>query len=541
MSLPVQSIYRNHKKGETNLSIITSSLSHNKHSDLQDSIPEYLYDNWDIEQYYRVTNRHIVLSAKHKKTDTCHVLIIIPNKYFYKKLWKDLICLPDSKLLLPQKIQAIKNMYILEFPVYTSLKNLVQTEPISLSKIITIILDLCASLNCLHDAGILHMDISADNVYLTQEQHFILGDFSESCFLTEARYPLSNYISSFIAPECQKKAPSIQSEQYQLGILFYQLCNLGNDPPKDFQGIIPQNLPVFQSTPEISNSIQTILSKMLAQDPFKRYSDLSALQQDLKSLSSQNLDQSDYQLFLPDETHPFHQTITVTNSSPTEIHSILDYFHLPSFHLSSIQLPSFTFLIPCVLVSFTLIFIFVKVNSTTENKAKQITEVSQENTTTGASIFTTDDMTTDTGGILDIANKNINSFASSYPNHIQANTIYTLFAENNHISSLSDLSLFPNLREIYLSNNQISDIQDLAILSNLKVIILSDNCCTNVSDLKTLHKLRFLDLSGNSELMEVYDLHNLKSLKTLILSDTSVTENSVKQLQQMLPECNIIF
>lgn len=546
ISLPVQFIYRNLKKGETNLSTITSSLSHNKYSDLQKILPEVLYDNWDINQYYRITDHHIVVSAKQKKTDNCHILTIVYNPYFHKKLWKDLIRLPDNQLLLPQKIHASKDVHILEFPVCTSLKKIVQTEAISLSKIITLIMDLSVSLHSLHGAGILHMDISVDNVYRNEEQHFILGDFSESCYQTEAKHPLSNSISPFIEPECHQEAPSVLSEQYQLGILFYQLCNLGNAPPKDFQGIIPQNLPVFLSAPEIADKIRAILSKMLAQNPHERYSDLSSLQQDLKSLSSQDLEQSDYRLFLPDETHSFHQTVTLRNPTSTEMHTLPDCFyipslHLPSFHLPSISLPSPAFLVSSSLVFLIIIFLLVKFFSTTGNETKEITDAPLGKTATGASVSTIISTDMNSNTILDIADKNIDSFISAYPKEIPANTIHTLFAENNHISSLQDLPLFPNLREIYLSNNQITDLQDLAALSNLEVIILSDNCCTNISDLETLHKLRFLDLSGNTELSEINNLHTLTSLETLILSDTSVTEDSVKQLQQMLPKCNIIF
>lgn len=523
------------------MSIITNLLFHNKYADLQESLPDILYDNWDFDQFYRITNHHIVASAKQKKTNTQHILTIVYNPYFHKKLWKDLIRLPDDKLLLPQKIHASKNIHILEFPVCTSLKKIVQKEALSLSKIITLILDLSASLKCLHDAGILHMDINVDNIYMTEGDHFILGDFSESCYQTEASYSLSSQNPPFTAPECQNHPPSIQSEQYQLGILFYQLCNLGNAPPKNFQGIIPQDLPLFQLAPEISDAIKEILSKMLAQNPLERYSDLSALQQDLKSLSTQDLEQSDYQLFLPDETHSFYQTVTVTAFISTKQYSDPNCFHLPSFRLPRIQLPFPVFLIPCFLVLFALVLLFVKSFSAAENKTKQWTEFSQEETATGASISTTADTSIDTGTILDIGNKNIDSLASVYTNHIQANSIHILLAENNHISTLSDLSLFPNLREIYLSNNQITDLQDLAVLSDLEVIILSDNCCTNISDLKTLQKLHFLDLSGNSKLSEINDLHTLTSLETLILSDTSVTEDAVKQLQQLLPNCNIIY
>ena len=541
ISLPAQFIYRIHDKEVTILSLLTSSLSHNKCTDLSVTLPESLYNNWDIVQYYRITDRHIVVLAKHKETNICHVLTIIHNSYFHKKLWKDLIRLPDSKLLLPHKIHASKDIHILEFPVCTPLKKLVQTKEMSLSQIISLIMDLSASLNCLHNAGILHMDISVDNIYLTEEQHFILGDFSESCYQTEAAYPLFDPTPPFTAPECQKEAPSKQSEQYQLGILFYQLCNLGNAPPKDFQGIVPQNLPVFQSAPNISDTIKPILSKMLAQDPVERYSDLTALHQDLNSISTEKLEQSDYQLFLPDETHSFHQTLTLTRPASTKLFTHSNWINLPSLYLPFIHLPLQVFLFPLILGFLLLIFLFAKGFSFTGNKAKQIMPTLPEQTTTGSSIIISTDKAINTDAILDIADKNIDSLASAYPKHIHANAIHTLLAENNHISSLHDLSFFPNLREIYLSNNQITDLQDLATLSNLEIIVLSDNQCTDISDLKTLHKLRFLDLSGNSELSEINDLHTLISLETLILSDTSVTEDAVKQLQQTLPKCNIIF
>ena len=525
------------------MSLTTSQISSNKRAASLIAIPENLYEYWDINQYYRITNRHIVISANQRKTGCHRVLTIIPDKYFHKKLWKTLIRLPDNKLLLPRKIHAIRDMHILEFLPCTPLKKLVQEDGLSLTQIISLIQDLTNSLQCLHDVGILHMDISVDNVYMTEDQHFILGDFSESCYQTEAVLPQKNQIFHYPAPECKNKATSVFSEQYQLAILFYQLCNDGNVPPEDFCGIIPRDLPIFQSTSENLDSIRTIMEKMLAQDPAKRYPDLLSVQRDLEALSPYILEQSNYRLFLPDKSLAFHQTFTQLNE---ETISDSQNPHLIPVHIPAFPFPSISFSLLIVLFSFLIlclicIFLFHKGFIINGDKPKPITSFTEGQVTTGNAFSLSTELPKNSSATLDIAGKNITSIASVDLTSWNGNHIHTLLAENNHISSLHDISFFPNLREIYLSNNQISDVHDLASLSDLEIVILTDNHCTNLSGLDSLHKIQFLDLSGNSELTDISELFTLTSLETVILSDTSVKENSVKQLKQILPECNIIF
>lgn len=525
------------------MSLATKQINSNKHTTSLNAIPEILYENWDIDQYYRITNRHIVASATQRKTGCHRVLTIIPDKYFCAKLWKTLIRLPDNKLLLPRKIHAVQGMHILEFLPCTPLKKLVQKQGLSLNQIISLIQDLTSSLQCLHNAGILHMDISVDNVYMTEEQHFILGDFSESCYQRETVLPQKHQLLHYPAPECKSKPPSVFSEQYQLAILFYQLCNNGNVPPKDFCGIIPKDLPALQSTSENSDSIRLIMEKMLAQDPAKRYPDLLSVQKNLESLSPLVLEQSNYRLFLPDESLAFHQT-------RTQLYENIIYdsqsAHLLPLHLPTISLPSISFsplMVLSFLISLCLICFLLsyKKFSTTRNGTQQMTSSTKAQITTGNAFSSNEELPINTSTTLDIAHQSVSSLTSIDLANWDRDQIHTLLAENNHISSLNNISFFPNLREVYLSDNQISDLHDLASLSNLEVVILSDNDCTNLSGLNALHKLEFLDLSGNLKLMDISELYTLTSLETVILSDTSVNENSIKQLKQDLPKCNIIF
>lgn len=527
------------------MSLATTQINSNKHTTSLNAIPEILYENWDINQYYRITNRHIVASVTQKKTGCHRVLTIIPDKYFCPKLWKTLIRLPDDKLLLPRKIHAIQGMHILEFLPYTPLKKLVQKQGLPLSQIISLIQDLTNSLQCLHKAGILHMDISVDNVYMTEEQHFILGDFSESRYQTEAVLPQKRQILHYPAPECKNKPPSVFSEQYQLATLFYQLCNNGNVPAKDFCGIIPKNLPALQSALENSESIRLIMEKMLAQDPEKRYPDLLSVQKDLDSLSTLVLEQSSYRLFLPDKSLAFYQTLTQLNEKTTydSQSAHLLPVHLPTISFSSISISfsPLTILSFLMILSLLCILLSYKSFSSTRNGTQQMTSSTKAQITTGNVFSSTEELPINSSTTLDIADQSVSSLTSIDLTDWDRDQIDTLLAENNHISSLHDICFFPNLREVYLSNNQISDLHDLASLSNLEVVILSDNDCTNLSGLNALHNLQFLDLSGNPKLMDISELYTLTSLETLLLSDTSVNENSVKQLKQILPKCNIIF
>ncbi len=497
------------------------------------SIPPMLCDQWDITEWYRITQKHYIFKAINKKTSTEKVFEIIHDKYFSKKLWNTLSHLSNPSLLLPENITTWKGTHILEFPYYRSLKQLVLRNGISLNLIFQLMIDILISLNTLHQANILHMDISTDNIFYTEEGHFILGDFSESCFLTSAPFPIVNQTHPILAPECITDSPTILSEQYNLGILFYILCNEGNYPPKDFHGRIPQDLTIFQWMPEISESLQFILSKMLASNPSDRYPDLSFLHQDIENLISQLPEQTSYYLKITDESHPFHQTITRPNIS----------FVPNKKYISKISILFLVLIITIGFRGFTLLRSSVDIQPSFPNKSisESVTHKQYSNNTTIASQTSLLEPIGDSSSILDIGNGKYTSLTTAFPEHLIFTDIQVLLAENNNFTDLEEISALSNLQEIYLSGNQINNTDAFSSLSKLEILILSDNNCTDLSGLTELQQLYFLDLSGNHDLINISVLSNLTKLQTLILSDTSVTESSIRELQTALPQCEIIY
>jgi len=107
------------------------------------------------------------------------------------------------------------------------------------------------------------------------------------------------------------------------------------------------------------------------------------------------------------------------------------------------------------------------------------------------------------------------------------------------ISDLSFLRGRTDMEYLYLDNNQISDLSVLAELKKLKTLELENNQVTDIGPLSGLTNLNNLYLNGNADLSDLTPLKGLKNLKRLYIRQTNVTEESVKELEKQLPECNI--
>ena len=95
------------------------------------------------------------------------------------------------------------------------------------------------------------------------------------------------------------------------------------------------------------------------------------------------------------------------------------------------------------------------------------------------------------------------------------------------ITSIIGISIFKNLKELYLSNNQIKKLpKEISRLKNLKYLSLFDNQIEELfSKIWNLKKLETLDLSYNKIKKLPKEIGNLKNLKVLNLS-----YNQIKKL-----------
>lgn len=104
-----------------------------------------------------------------------------------------------------------------------------------------------------------------------------------------------------------------------------------------------------------------------------------------------------------------------------------------------------------------------------------------------------------------------------------------------------ELKRFYRLDHLGLGNNTLTDISPLAELSGgpkITHLWLCNNKITDISPLEGLTEITLLVLNDN-EITDVSPLAEIKSLKYLLILDTAVSEETLEQLQQQLPDCQI--
>ncbi len=120
----------------------------------------------------------------------------------------------------------------------------------------------------------------------------------------------------------------------------------------------------------------------------------------------------------------------------------------------------------------------------------------------------------------------------------------------------------PRMRALDLGHNAIRDLSFLTAMPELRVLILADNDFTDLSPLSQLKHLQYLELflndftdltplAGLTELLDlnicrvrvsdVTPLLGLKNLRRLWLPDNFLTPGQKAELEQALPDCQIVY
>lgn len=105
-------------------------------------------------------------------------------------------------------------------------------------------------------------------------------------------------------------------------------------------------------------------------------------------------------------------------------------------------------------------------------------------------------------------------------------------AKEKHIRRILGLKL------VDLSDNpQITDLQPLRYMQSIKTLDLSATSIRSLTGLETLIQLEQLDISKTS-VSDLEPLYGLKKLRSLVY--TQVSSQSLRQFQQLNPDCNLI-
>lgn len=106
----------------------------------------------------------------------------------------------------------------------------------------------------------------------------------------------------------------------------------------------------------------------------------------------------------------------------------------------------------------------------------------------------------------------------------KANSLESVFAEENQISDLSGVANLKKLKILYVDKNNIVDISPLKNLENLSELSAEKNNIVDLSVLANKEKLHRLQLNENTSLKDISVLSTLKSLASLSISKSIVED-----------------
>ena len=156
-------------------------------------------------------------------------------------------------------------------------------ENIKKEEIWNIFYQCMSGLNYLHSMGVIHRDISPQNIFMTKNKIIKIGDFGVSAKFKDKEIlkkitSLKDTVvgkAEFMAPEVSNKCYNEKSDIFSMGCVFYKILFLKNyqNETFHFKGINNKNIRKVESgtIPSISDiNLKEILTQMLEKDAEKR-------------------------------------------------------------------------------------------------------------------------------------------------------------------------------------------------------------------------------------------------------------------------------
>ncbi len=186
---------------------------------------------------------------------------------------------------------------VMEYIPGQMLRKRIEQSPFNINQFLDFAIQISEGLKALHDTGLTHKYITSDNI--------IIGDSGTPKFLDISIAPTPDMIRqedelvaanklAYFAPEVlDAHSPSVYSDQYALGIVFFE-CLTGKLP---FKGVTRKELiekignssPLDHKKSEIKNGhIVLLINKMMAKVPSERFTDAEELITTLKEIEEFN-------------------------------------------------------------------------------------------------------------------------------------------------------------------------------------------------------------------------------------------------------------
>lgn len=302
-----------------------------------DGIQKYspLWGEWIIEEpvgigsygkVYKISkqlgNEKVISAVKHIKIPSTAqyedaILSFGNNKESMRTYFKDIVNKLENEVKLLYKLRGNTNIVsyedymikeredigwdiLIKMEFVIPLSKYVEAKNLTKEMIINLGIDICSGLKLCHDNGIIHRDIKDSNIFISENNHFKIGDFGAATNLASEGAVTRIGTPYYMAPEVilnyNHESYDKTVDIYSLGIVLYRLFNKLRFPfvPLNDKEVTFNSKEMAQARrvdgeelPEpcdADDKLWKIIKKACEHNPKERYSSVDDLKFDLMSL-----------------------------------------------------------------------------------------------------------------------------------------------------------------------------------------------------------------------------------------------------------------
>ncbi len=165
-----------------------------------------------------------------------------------------------------------------------------ETNLLPVRQAVLVIFKICRALDYAFQNGVIHRDIKAANILLSDREEIKISDFGTAQISHSTHTQIDGFVGSpaYMAPEqINEEPPSAQTDIYSLGVTMFELLT-GRLPYQASNSVAMINkilneepTPIESIRPDLPEALVTIVKKAMAKDPANRYPAWFAMARDL--------------------------------------------------------------------------------------------------------------------------------------------------------------------------------------------------------------------------------------------------------------------